>query len=162
GHARDREEAERLLTMLDAFLGAVLEHVDLSKTTVMLISDHGNVEDLSVKTHTRNPVPGLFAGAGRDWFAGAIRSLTDVTPAIVGRLTGGGRGAGGRSRRLTSDRSKCWNTRKSSRCWSGTPPLRPARNWRGSCCRPPTRLPSAKRWARPRRPCAFWKKALRT
>lgn len=98
GHARDREEAERLLTMLDAFLGAVLEHVDLSKTTVMLISDHGNVEDLSVKTHTRNPVPGLFAGAGRDWFAGAIRSLTDVTPAIVGWLTGGGRGAGGRSR----------------------------------------------------------------
>lgn len=89
GHAQDYEEAQRLLALLDALLGAVLDHVDLAKTTVMLISDHGNLEDLSVKTHTRNPVPGLFIGQGKDYFAGVVRSLTDVTPAVVHYLRGG-------------------------------------------------------------------------
>lgn len=87
GHARDWAEAERLLSVLDQFLAAVVEHVDLTTTTVMIVSDHGNVEDLSVKTHTRNPVPGLFIGAGSGFFAGAVRSLPDVAPAIVAYLT---------------------------------------------------------------------------
>lgn len=88
GHAQDWEEARRLLTLLDALLGAVLNHVDQERTTVVVISDHGNLEDLSVKTHTRNPVPGLFFGRGKDQLADSIRSLVDVTPAIVDYLTG--------------------------------------------------------------------------
>lgn len=87
GHAQDWAEAQRLLSMLDEMLGAVLDHVDLSKTTVIVISDHGNLEDLSVKTHTRNDVPGLFIGVGQDYFADKVQSLTDVTPAIVDFLT---------------------------------------------------------------------------
>lgn len=87
GHAQDWDEAQRLLSMLDDLIGAVLRHVDLKTTTVIVISDHGNLEDLSVKTHTRNPVPGLFIGAGKDYFADKVRSLTDVTPTIVDFLT---------------------------------------------------------------------------
>lgn len=101
GHAQDRDEARRLLTLLDTLLGSVLRYVDLKTTTVMVISDHGNLEDLSVKTHTRNPVPGLFIGKGRDELADAIRSLTDVTPAIVEYLTqapAAGSSAGGPGR----------------------------------------------------------------
>lgn len=95
GHARDWDEARRLLALLDSMLGAVLAELDLTRTTVVIISDHGNMEDLSVKTHTHNPVPGLFIGVGADRLARDIRSLIDVTPAIVAYLsseyTSGGR-----------------------------------------------------------------------
>ena len=74
--------------MLDAMLGAALAELDLTCTTVIIISDHGNLEDLSVKTHTLNPVPGLLIGAGAARLARAIRSLLDVTPAIVDYLSG--------------------------------------------------------------------------
>jgi 2,3-bisphosphoglycerate-independent phosphoglycerate mutase len=30
--------------------------------TIVLVSDHGNMEDLRVRTHTMNPVPTLVAG----------------------------------------------------------------------------------------------------
>ena len=99
GHAQDWDEARRLLKLLDALVGAVLEHVDLDRTTVMVISDHGNLEDMSVKTHTRNPVPGLFIGKGRHELADAIRSLTDVTPVLVEHLTGSSGTADGGPRR---------------------------------------------------------------
>lgn len=83
GHAQDVDMALRLLEQLDAFIGSVLEHVDLDENLVLLISDHGNVEDLSVKTHTFNHVPALVAGRGKDELARRLRSLTDVTPAVV-------------------------------------------------------------------------------
>lgn len=99
GHAQDWDEARRLLKLLDALVGAVLEHVDLDRTTVMVISDHGNLEDMSVKTHTRNPVPGLFIGKDQHELADAIRSLTDVTPVLVEHLTGSSGTADGGPRR---------------------------------------------------------------
>lgn len=83
GHAQNENEARRLLGMLDRLLEAAVARVDLTATTVIVISDHGNLEDLSVKTHTRNPVPGLFIGAGSGFFADAVRSLTDVAPAVL-------------------------------------------------------------------------------
>ncbi|MGA8941691.1 MAG: hypothetical protein WB502_03120 [Thermoactinomyces sp.] len=45
----------------DRFLG---ELVRLKKPadTIVLVSDHGNSEDLRIKTHTRNPVPTLVIG----------------------------------------------------------------------------------------------------
>lgn len=78
GHAQDRERALRCLEDLDRALRTVLTHVDLGTTTVAVVSDHGNVEDERVGTHTRNPA--FFAA----WGAGATgpgpRSLTDIVP----------------------------------------------------------------------------------
>lgn len=88
GHAQNRDEARRLLPMLDTMLAAVLKRLDVDRSTVIVVSDHGNLEDMTVKTHTRNPVPGLFIGKGKHRLSQAIRSLTDVTPAIVAYLTG--------------------------------------------------------------------------
>jgi hypothetical protein len=90
GHARDRAAADRVLDDLDAFLSALV-----SKRTdgllVVLTSDHGNLEDLRVRTHTRNPVPFAALGPGAGRLSG-VRSLVDVTPALVG-LVGGERDA---------------------------------------------------------------------
>lgn len=86
GHAQDDALALRLLDMLDTFIGSVLQHVDVTKTLVFIVSDHGNMEDLSVKTHTRNPVPALLIGAGKDAISPRLHSLLDVTPALVDYL----------------------------------------------------------------------------
>jgi bisphosphoglycerate-independent phosphoglycerate mutase (AlkP superfamily) len=64
----------------------VLEAADLSRLTVVLTSDHGNIEDLSSRSHTLNPVATLAFGAAREHIASRVRSLTDITPAIVEAL----------------------------------------------------------------------------
>lgn len=86
GHAQDMAMAVGLLEQLDEFIGSVAAHVDFDDTLLFVVSDHGNVEDLSVKTHTFNPVPALLVGAGKDELAPRLQSLTDVTPAVVDYL----------------------------------------------------------------------------
>jgi len=65
----------------------VLDQIDLNSTTMILTSDHGNIEDLSTKSHTLNLVPTIVWGAQNRNVAGRITALTDITPAIVHRLT---------------------------------------------------------------------------
>jgi bisphosphoglycerate-independent phosphoglycerate mutase (AlkP superfamily) len=83
GHAQDMANAVEVLENLEGFLDALLMHVDHSKNLVLLTSDHGNLEDLSVKTHTRNPVPTLLWGTGAAAAASGIRNLSDIAPAIL-------------------------------------------------------------------------------
>lgn len=75
---------EPVLEVLDRFLDALLAHRP-PETTVIVTSDHGNMEDLRTRLHTGNPVPLLVAGPGRERFRGAA-SLLDVTPGILGVL----------------------------------------------------------------------------
>jgi hypothetical protein len=82
GHRQNMSRAVSYLEDIDAALGAVLKSYDLSRYLFVLTSDHGNVEDLSTRSHTRNPVPLLVAGAGYGEFAAGCRSLMDVAPAI--------------------------------------------------------------------------------
>ncbi len=95
GHARERAGAEAELRKLDAFLGAALAGLGLhgpdareDGTLFLVCSDHGNLEDLSVATHTRNPVPLLAWGAGAQAFVGRVSALDEVAPAIVRTLVG--------------------------------------------------------------------------
>ena len=86
GHAQDIEGARRVLQNLARMIRRVLESIDLKVTTMILTSDHGNIEDLSTRSHTLNPVPTLVWGADNQRIADRIVSLTDITPAIVGTL----------------------------------------------------------------------------
>lgn len=81
GHRQEIEMATWVLQRLDAFLWHLLEnrHPD---DTLLLTSDHGNIEDLSVKTHTLNRVPLLVQGSAAPWFAGC-KSIQDVTPSCI-------------------------------------------------------------------------------
>lgn len=81
GHSGDEEKAERVLSQYDCFLEHLLENLGKSHTLVMS-SDHGNLEDLSVKTHTRNRVPLFARGPGADAFREAD-SILDVVPAVL-------------------------------------------------------------------------------
>jgi 2,3-bisphosphoglycerate-independent phosphoglycerate mutase len=89
GHAQDREAARRVLPMLARFIRSLLAKLDLERTTLILTSDHGNIEDLSVRNHTLNLVPTIVWGKHRARVAPRIHSLTDITPAIVDVLTKG-------------------------------------------------------------------------
>jgi 2,3-bisphosphoglycerate-independent phosphoglycerate mutase len=82
GHRR--LEAEWVLVRLDAFLGSVLAH-RTPETTVVVCSDHGNVEDATTKSHTANPVPLVAVGPAARCFE-TTKAITDVAPAIVSCL----------------------------------------------------------------------------
>jgi len=86
GHAQDHDEARRVLPKLARFIRTILEDLNLDETTVLLTSDHGNIEDLSVRNHTLNPVPTIIWGRNRQIIASRIASLADITPAIVETL----------------------------------------------------------------------------
>jgi hypothetical protein len=81
GHSRDMDRAGAVLKSLNAFLEGILQHIDRSRHTLIVTSDHGNLEDLSTKSHTRNPVPFFAVGADAGAFRG-LQSIADVTPAI--------------------------------------------------------------------------------
>jgi bisphosphoglycerate-independent phosphoglycerate mutase (AlkP superfamily) len=87
GHAQDMEGSRSVLRNLARYIRTLLQEVDLNATTVVLTSDHGNIEDLSIRNHTLNLVPTLIWGKDRDYFASRITSLADITPLIVETLT---------------------------------------------------------------------------
>src|SRR2546421_5509634 len=87
GHAQDYDAARRVLPMLARFIRAVLGNLDLVNTNVILTSDHGNIEDLSVRNHTLNPVPTIIWGKNAETIASRVQSLADIAPAIVRTLT---------------------------------------------------------------------------
>lgn len=80
GHERSLKLANQVLEILDRFLLHIILNMK-SEDTLIITSDHGNLEDLSVKTHTRNPVP-LFVKGDIEPFINA-KSILDITPAIL-------------------------------------------------------------------------------
>lgn len=89
GHRGDIEEATEVVRLLDRFLDALVRRLDLRSTSLVVCSDHGNLEDKTVRTHTRNPVPTLLWGEIQDCFpeTNDTLSLTEITPRIVRYLT---------------------------------------------------------------------------
>ncbi len=88
GHAQDPDAARLVIRNLAAMIRSLLEKLDHDRTTVILTSDHGNIEDLSTRNHTLNAVPTIVWGAERQRIAQKIKSLADITPAILEVLTG--------------------------------------------------------------------------
>ncbi|MBN1153569.1 alkaline phosphatase family protein [candidate division KSB1 bacterium] len=82
GHRQHAKEAATLLRELEEFLLSLLEAIDLGRHTVILTSDHGNIEDLSIKTHTRNPVPFMVWGNQQRYLIDSISSLVDIRDKI--------------------------------------------------------------------------------
>jgi len=81
GHGRlaDRSAGD-VLRSLDRFFEGLLDTLDTERQLLIVTSDHGNIEDLSVKTHTLAPVPLVAYGRGADRFH-SVHDLTGVTPA---------------------------------------------------------------------------------
>jgi phosphopentomutase len=84
GHAQDQDWAMVLLNRLDRLIGTVVREMP-SDFSLVITSDHGNIEDLSVKTHTLNPAPLIVFGPEASRFLKA-ESLTDIGPLILESL----------------------------------------------------------------------------
>jgi len=79
GHRGTLVEAQALVEQLDAFVGGIIE--TLGTTTLIVTSDHGNLENMSTRSHTRAPVPLLVKGPKAGRFEGLV-SIQDIPQAI--------------------------------------------------------------------------------
>jgi 2,3-bisphosphoglycerate-independent phosphoglycerate mutase len=83
GHTMDMGKAVSEIELLDSFLGKLIKLIDLEKDLIFITSDHGNIEDISVKTHTYNRVPTVIIGKLPEGLEIGITSLMDIMPAVV-------------------------------------------------------------------------------
>ncbi|WP_429163504.1 sulfatase-like hydrolase/transferase [Desulfitispora alkaliphila] len=87
GHSQDFDLSVNLIEQIDAFLEAVIKNVDLRDTLVIIVSDHGNIEDVRLKGHTKNKVPTVIISEENNLQESIkINSLTDVYDYIVEKL----------------------------------------------------------------------------
>jgi len=82
-HRRPFAECVALIRELDTLVGALLSRLDKKNDTLILTSDHGNLEDFCLRGHSRNPVPFLAWGRHGGFLRKKTKSLSDVVPAIL-------------------------------------------------------------------------------
>lgn len=85
GHRRIERSPHTLLEELDQFFGHLLDLLNPQEDTLLITSDHGNLEDMSHTLHTRHAVPLIVYGWAAPYFQNAT-NLTDVTPGLTQAL----------------------------------------------------------------------------
>jgi len=80
GHDMNPQFADEILSALDSVIYEILLHN--TSHTFLLCSDHGNIEDLSTKTHTFNAVPLIVSGKNASSFK-ECTSIMDIPNAIL-------------------------------------------------------------------------------
>jgi len=83
GHSMDYNRACAVLRTYDRFLSTLTRLTEAAGITVMLTADHGNIEAMEERGHTRNPVPFVVFGPKEREIRAPVKSLEDVTPAIL-------------------------------------------------------------------------------
>ena len=81
GHGRLGFTTVQAVARIDGLVEGVLGRMNRS-TTLLMTSDHGNLEDSRHRRHTRNPVPLLAVGPLAGRFAD-VSSILGVTPRIL-------------------------------------------------------------------------------
>ncbi|MFW6269469.1 MAG: sulfatase-like hydrolase/transferase, partial [Bacillota bacterium] len=76
-----------LVSLVDKYVGNILDKLEElgldDNTIVVYTSDHGNIEDIGVKTHTYNKVPAILISRKEGIPELQFESLLDVTPNIM-------------------------------------------------------------------------------
>jgi hypothetical protein len=90
GHRGELTDAVALLENLDGVIGGLARAWGNRGDLIVISSDHGNLEDLSRRGHTRNPVPALLIGRQEERlaFAADLNDLTSFAPAILRLIFG--------------------------------------------------------------------------
>ncbi len=82
GHGRNKDEFDLLLNDLDRFLFKIISKIS-KDTTLLICSDHGNLENIGVKGHTNNPTLSITAGYGALELKNNIKDLSNIKSAIM-------------------------------------------------------------------------------
>ena len=80
-HKRDKTAMDKCVDILNRFTENVWSGISDDKTSILIISDHGNAEDLSIADHTFNNVPAILLTKNKIdavSFAASIHSLVDI------------------------------------------------------------------------------------
>ena len=83
GHSMDYDRACNVLSLYDEFLEQLIRGIEAAGITLVMTADHGNIEDIGERGHTRNPVPFIAFGPKEAELRARVKSLVDVTPAIL-------------------------------------------------------------------------------
>jgi len=83
GHGRYEGNIEKTLNILDEFLFTIFTETDPDIFTLLLCSDHGNFEDLSIKTHTLNPALTISYGRHASFLFQKIKDLSDIKDSLL-------------------------------------------------------------------------------
>ena len=81
GHGRVPHTPEQALTLVDGLLAGAAE-AKRPEDTLVVTSDHGNVEDATTRVHTRQSVPLLALGPAASIFA-QVTAIDGVMDAII-------------------------------------------------------------------------------
>ncbi len=83
GHGRYDGDIPNAINILDEFLYTIITNLDKENITLIICSDHGNFEDLSVKTHTLNPSLTIAAGKYGEVLFNNIKNISQIKPVII-------------------------------------------------------------------------------
>ena len=83
GHSMDYDRACDVLRSYDAFLAVLLRLTEAAGITIVMTADHGNIENMSERGHTRDPVPFIVHGPKAAAMRACVKSLVDVTPTVL-------------------------------------------------------------------------------
>jgi len=83
GHGFDLQDCIDLVRQLNRLVKHLVSLLDKEKDTLLITSDHGNLEDSTTQMHTNNLVPLMTWGYKSDGLRARIENLADVRPAIV-------------------------------------------------------------------------------
>lgn len=84
GHRNDGDFTRKILGSLEEFLDSLISFRP-DNLTLIITSDHGNIEDNSTNLHTNNPVPTYAVGRKKCLFGG-VKQITDIAPEILKAL----------------------------------------------------------------------------
>ena len=83
GHSMDYDRACAVLRSYDLFLSTLTRLTEAAGITLMMTADHGNIEAMDERGHTKNPVPFVVFGPREREIRAPVKSLEDVTPTIL-------------------------------------------------------------------------------
>lgn len=83
GHIANMNDAVCVIERLDSFLAELTRLMNFEEDVLIITSDHGNIEDVTVQTHTMNKVPVIILGKKADAVNRQINSLVDIMPFVL-------------------------------------------------------------------------------
>ena len=88
GHDKNLKDAIAQINKLEELIIGILDRMVLQEMILIVVSDHGNMEDLRTKSHTRNPAFCAVWNNGDNDSLHSLKSITDIYPYIMESLTG--------------------------------------------------------------------------
>jgi len=86
GHDRDLKNAIFEIHKVEKLIVEIVKRINLIDTILIVISDHGNIEDLRTKSHTRNPAFCAVWNNGDEKALLSLKSITDIYGYIMQTL----------------------------------------------------------------------------